>query len=70
MSKRRTIASIDTAIADIQKRLVSLEKRKTKLSDKLNELQKERDLRQAEEIFVAFRESGKSYRQLMTFLGK
>lgn len=66
MPKRRTIASIDTAIADIQKRLVSLEKRKTKL----NELQKERDLRQAEEIFVAFRESGKSYRQLMTFLGK
>ena len=60
MPKRRTIASIDTAIADIQKRLVSLEKRKTKLSDKLNELQKERDLRQAEEIFVAFRESGKS----------
>lgn len=57
MPKRRTIASIDTAIADIQKRLVSLEKRKTKLSDKLNELQKERDLRQAEEIFVAFRES-------------
>ena len=54
MPKRRTIASIDTAIADIQKRLVSLEKRKTKLSDKLNELQKERDLRQAEEIFVAF----------------
>ena len=70
MPKRRTIASIDTAIADIQKRLVSLEKRKTKLSDKLNELQKERDLRQVEEIFVAFRESGKSYRQLMTFLGK
>ena len=40
MPKRRTIASIDTAIADIQKRLVSLEKRKTKLSDKLNELKK------------------------------
>ena len=60
MPKRRTIASIDTAIADIQKRLVSLEKRKTKLSDKLNELQKEHDLRQAEEIFVAFEKAEKA----------
>ncbi len=70
MAKRKTIASIEAEITKLKTQLDNLEKRRERLIAQLASAQKERDQRQAEVIFEAFQKSEKTYRQLMTFLGR
>lgn len=69
MARMKNITTIDTKIEKIKQQIVKTEKRYNKLSESLQQLQKEKDRYQAGQILLAFKNSRKSYRELMTFLG-
>lgn len=64
MPRRKSIASIDAKISDLQKKAAAAKERYEML-----QLQHERELAMGQEILSAMKKSGKSYREIMTFLG-
>ena len=70
MARTKTTASIDAEIQKVQCELDKVQKRYDRLADKLLKLKKQKQELEAREIIDAFRESGKSLGELMTFLGK
>lgn len=68
MARSRSIASIDAEIEKISAELAKLQKKQDTLSAQLLELQKIKQEHEAKEIMDAFRKSGKSMQELMTFL--
>lgn len=69
MPKKKTISSIEKQIKQVQNQLTIAKTRYEKLSERLIELHKEKELRKAEIIIDALNRSGKSMDELMTFLG-
>lgn len=70
MSRRKDVKVIDRKIALLQAKIAKTKARYDRQCNELSELQAERDRRLAEEIMIAFKRSGKSYRELMIFLGR
>lgn len=70
MARTKTAASIDAEIQKIQCELDKVQKKYDRLADKLLKLKKQKQELEARAIIDAFRESGKSLGELMTFLGK
>lgn len=69
MPRRKSIASIDAKISDLQKKAAAAKERYERLCQELLQLQHERELAMGQEILSAMKKSGKSYREIMTFLG-
>lgn len=70
MPRRKSIASVEAKINKTKQEMESLKKRYDALVKQLKSLQEERSQIETEMIADAFRKSGKSLDQLMTFLGR
>lgn len=68
MARTKSTTSIETEIAKINGDLTKLQKKQEVLSDRLLELQKQKQEHEAKQVMEAFRKSGKSLQELMTFL--
>ena len=68
MARMRSITSIETEISKVESDLLKAQGRVDSLSAKLLELQKTKQEIEAKKVMEAFRKSGKSMQELMTFL--
>lgn len=67
MARSRSMTSIDTEIGKIEAELEKLQKKEEVLTAKLRNLQKQKQEYESKQIMDAFRKSGKSLEELMTF---
>lgn len=67
MARSRSMTSIDTEIGKIEAELEKLQKKEEVLTAKLRNLQKQKQEYESKQIIDAFRKSGKSLAELMTF---
>lgn len=67
MTRRKSLASINAKIDEIEK-ISATKKRYEKLCQDHQQLQHEREQVMSREILKAMKKSGKSYREIMTFL--
>lgn len=67
--REKTTKEIEERIKKAEASLVKVKERENSLTKKILKLQKEKYMIEAEKIMRAFKRSGKSYSQLMTFLG-
>ena len=70
MGRRRTIKSLDQEIAILQDKIVKTKARYDAQCNRLSELEAQRDRVMAQDILAAIKRSGKSYSEVMTFLGR
>ena len=70
MPKPKLVKTIDAKIREVQARMAAAKARYNSLSTQLAELQAEREELIGKEVMTAFRKSGRSYEELMTFLGR
>jgi len=68
MARMRSISSIETEISKVESDLLKAQERVDSLSARLLELQKTKQEIEAKKVMEAFRKSGKSIQELMTFL--
>lgn len=68
MSKRQSLPVLEKKIKETEKKLATAKQRYDRLGQQLSELNKQRNLLQAEMIVEALNKSGKTMRELMTFL--
>ena len=68
MARMRSILSIETEISKVESDLVKAQEKVDSLSARLFELQKTKQEIEAKKVMDAFRKSGKSMQELMTFL--
>lgn len=68
MARTRSISSIETEISKVTFELQKAQEKVDELSQKLLELQEMKQSIEAKQIMDAFRKSGKSVQELMTFL--
>ena len=68
MARTRSISSIETEITKVTSELQKAQEKVDELSQKLLELQETKQSIEAKQIMDAFRKSGKSMQELMTFL--
>lgn len=68
MARTRSISSIDTEISKVEKELAKAQERVDALSAKLLKLQKTKQEYEVNQVMDAFRKSGKTLQELMTFL--
>lgn len=68
MARKRSISSIDAEIKTVEAELTKAQEKCDALSNQLMELQKLKQEYEAQQIMEAFRKSGKSLQELMTFL--
>ncbi len=68
MARMRSISSIETEISKVESDLLKAQERVDSLSARLLELQKTKQEIEAKKVMEAFRKSGKSMQELMTFL--
>lgn len=68
MARTRSISSIETEISKVTAELQKAQEKVDELSQKLLELQEMKQSIEAKQIMDAFRKSGKSMQELMTFL--
>lgn len=67
--REKTTKEIDERIKKAEASLMRVREQEDALTKKILKLQKQKELIEAEKIMKAFKRSGKSYSQLMTFLG-
>ena len=67
MTRRKSLASINAKIDEIEK-ISATKQRYEKLCQDHQQLQHEREQVMSREILKAMKKSGKSYREIMTFL--
>jgi len=67
MARSRSMTSIDTEIGKIEAELEKLQKKEEALTARLRNLQKQKQEYESKQIMDAFRKSGKSLEELMTF---
>ncbi len=67
--REKTIKSIDEEIKKKEKQLIEAKEKYDKIAAEILELQKKKEVAEAKKIMAAFKKSGKSMSQLMTFLG-
>lgn len=68
MARTKSTTSIESEITKINGELTKLQKKQEALSDRLLVLQKQKQEQEAKQVMEAFRKSGKSLQELMTFL--
>lgn len=68
MSKRQSLPALEKKIKETEKKLATAKQRYDRLGQQLSELNRQRNLLQAEMIVEALNKSGKTMRELMTFL--
>ncbi len=68
MARMRSISSIEKEISKVESDLVKAQERCDVLSVQLLELQKMKQEIEAKKVMDAFRKSGKTMQELMTFL--
>lgn len=68
MARTKSISSIETEIARLEAELDKAQKRIEIISAKLLKAQKQKQEYEARQILEAYRKSGKSLQELMTFL--
>lgn len=67
MPRTRSMTSIDEEITKIRSELERIEKRKETLTAKLSELEKKKLEHDTKQIMDAYRRSGKSMEEVLTF---
>ncbi len=67
MARMRSISSIEKEISKVEAELTKAQAKVDALSAQLLELQKLKQEREAQQVMEAFRKSGKSMKELMTF---
>ena len=70
MGRRRTIRSLDQEIAVLQDKVVKTKARYDAQCKRLSDLEAQRDQIIAQDIWAAIKRSGRSYSEVMTFLGR
>ena len=68
MARMKSISSIETEIATLEADLEKAQKKVESISEKLLKAQKQKQEYEARKIIEAYRKSGKSHQELMTFL--
>ena len=68
MARTRSISSIETEIKKVTDELQEAQEKVDDLTKRLLELQEQKQSIEAKQIMDAFRKSGKSMQELMTFL--
>lgn len=68
MARTRSISSIETEINKVTDELQKAQEKVDDLTKRLLELQEQKQSIEAKQIMDAFRKSGKSMQELMTFL--
>lgn len=69
MARTKTIISIDQEIEKTKEDLAKIQMKYDMLGEKLLELHQQKYEYETKQIMEAYLKSGKSYRELMTFLG-
>ena len=69
MANRRSLASLEKQIELTETKLRAAKARYDKLADELLNLKREKTARESEKILKAIAKSGKSFEEVMTFLG-
>lgn len=68
MARTRSISSIETKITKVSAELQKAQEKVDDLTQRLLELQEQKQSIETKQIMYAFRKSGKSMQELMTFL--
>ena len=68
VARMKTISSIETELSKVMANLDKAQKRVDGLTAKALNLQKQKQEYEAKQIMAAYRESGKTFEELMTFL--
>lgn len=68
MARMKTISSIEAELAKVETDLGKAQARVDALTAKLLDLQKQKQEYEARQIMDAYRKSGKTFEELMTFL--
>ena len=68
MARTRSISSIDAEIAKVEAELNKAQEKVDAISTKLLKLQKQKQDYEARQIMEAYKKSGKTMQELMTFL--
>ena len=68
MARTRSLASIETEITKVSAELQKAQEKVDDLTQRLLELQEQKQSIETKQIMYAFRKSGKSMQELMTFL--
>ena len=68
MARTRSMTSIDAEISKVENELSKLQEKQDALIAQLTELQKLKQEFEPKQVMDAFRKSGKSLQELMTFL--
>lgn len=68
MARMRSITSIETELSKVESDLAKAQERCDALSARLLELQRTKQEIESKQVMDAFRKSGKSMQELMTFL--
>ena len=68
MARTRSISSIDAEIAKVEAELSKAQEKVDAISAKLLKLQKQKQDYEAKQIMEAYKKSGKTMQELMTFL--
>ena len=68
MARMSSMTSIETKISKIESELAKLKERQDTLTNELLKLQKQKQEYETKQIMDAFKRSGKSFDELITFL--
>ena len=68
MARTKSISSIESEIVKLEAELAKAQEKVDAISGKLLKLQKQRQEYEARQIMEAYKKSGKSLQELMTFL--
>lgn len=68
MARTRSISSIETEIVKVEAELAKAQEKVDVISARLLELQRQKQEYETKQIMDAYRKSGKSFREIMTFL--
>ena len=68
MARSRSITSIEAEISKVSSELKQAQEKADALSQRLLELQQMREAYESKQVMEAFRKSGKSLQELLTFL--
>lgn len=68
MARTRSITSIEAEISKVSSELKQAQEKADVLSQRLLELQQMREAYESKQVMEAFRKSGKSLQELLTFL--
>ena len=68
MARKKSISTIETELSKLKEELSKLQEKEDKITASILDLQKQKRDYEANEIMDAYLKSGKSYKELMTFL--